>query len=172
MNFLSRRTIRKYKDKDIEESKIKEILEAALVAPTGRNLKPFELIVVRDKTKLENLSISKKTGSHMLKSANLAIIVLGNPEISETWLEDCSSVTSHIQMKAHDLEIGSCWINVKNRVNEAGVDSEKYVKTIFSIPDNLRISSIISLGYPDEIKEDYKSSDLDFSKIHNESYKK
>lgn len=112
MDFLARRSIRKYTSQNIEKEKLDEILKVALTSPTGRNLKPFELIVVRDKDSLEKLSLAKSTGSAMLKEADTAIIILGNPQKSNTWNEDASIVSFSIQLKAYELGLGSCWINL------------------------------------------------------------
>ncbi|MGL4211329.1 MAG: nitroreductase family protein, partial [Cetobacterium somerae] len=65
MDFLSRRSIRKYTSQNIEKEKLDEILKVALTAPTGRNLKPFELILIKEKNALNKLSLSKSIGSAM-----------------------------------------------------------------------------------------------------------
>lgn len=170
MDFLSRRSIRKYTSQNIEKEKLDEILKVALTAPTGRNLKPFELILIKEKNALNKLSLSKSIGSAMLKEANAAIIVLGNPEISNTWNEDASIVSFSIQLKAFELELGSCWINVKDRKTNNNTESEEYIKNNFNIPSHLKIVSIISLGYPNEHKPPHDDKDMDFSKIHLEKY--
>lgn len=170
MDFLSRRSIRKYTLQNIEKEKLDELLKVALTAPTGRNLKPFELLVIKEKEALNKLSLSKPTGADMLKEANTAIIILGNPEISNTWNEDSSIVSFSIQLKAFELGLGSCWINVKGRTTSDNVESEEYIKNIFNIPKHLKIASIISLGYPNEEKPPHNDKDMDFSKVHLEKY--
>lgn len=47
MNFLNRRTIRKYKDEKISDEIIHEIMKCAVISPSGKNAKPYEFIVVR-----------------------------------------------------------------------------------------------------------------------------
>lgn len=170
MDFLSRRSIRKYTSQNIEKEKLDEILKVALTSPTGRNLKPFELVVVKEKTILAKLSLSKSVGSAMLKEADTAIVVLGNPKISNTWNEDASIVSFSIQLKAFDLGLGSCWINVKERKTSDNVESEEYIKSILSIPSHLKIVSIISLGYPNEKKPPHTENDIDLSKVHLNRY--
>lgn len=170
LNFLARRSIRSYTPKEIEEDKLNKILKAALVSPTGKNLKPFELVVIKDKEMLVKLSESKDSGSNMLKEANMAIVVLGNPEISDLWSDDSSIVSFAIQLKAFDLGIGSCWVNLKGRESKYGISSEEYVKNILNIPKKMRISCIISLGYPNEVKDEYKEDEIDLSKVHYEKY--
>lgn len=55
-----RRSIRKYENKKIDEEKLKQIIKAGMNAPTARNLKPFEFIIVKDKDILNQLSNTKK----------------------------------------------------------------------------------------------------------------
>ncbi|MGL5350026.1 MAG: nitroreductase family protein [Cetobacterium sp.] len=170
MDFLSRRTIRKYTTQNIEKEKLDEILKTTLASPSGRNLKPFELILTQNKDILNKLSFSKKVGSAMLSEADAAIIVLGNPEISTTWNEDSSIASFTIQLKAFQLGLGSCWINVKDRKTSDGIDSEIYIKNLLSIPSHFKIVSIISLGYPNEEKIPRNENDMDFSKIHIDKF--
>ena len=77
---------------------------------------------------LVKLSESKDSGSNMLKEANMAIVVLGNPEISDLWSDDSSIVSFAIQLKAFDLGIGSCWVNLKGRESKYGISSEEYME--------------------------------------------
>ncbi|MGL5351484.1 MAG: nitroreductase family protein [Cetobacterium sp.] len=170
MDFLARRSIRKYISKDIENEKLNEILKAGLSSPTGKNIKPFELIVVKNKEKLKKMAKAKDSGSgSMLEGANLGIVVLGDPEKSNLWNEDCSIVSFSILLKAFDLGIGGCWVNVKGHKHSSTLSSEEYLTNLLNIPKNLKIVSIISLGYPDEQKVAYEDKDLDFSKIHFEN---
>ena len=171
MNFLARRSIRKYILKEIESEKLDEILKAGLSAPTGKNLKPFELIVIKDKDILKRISSAKDTRTaSMLEHANVGIVVLGNPEKSYLWNEDSSIVSFSLLLKAFDLGIGGCWINIKDNNYSNSLTSENYIKNILNIPERLKIVSIISLGYSGEQKRPYIDEDLDFSKIHLEKY--
>lgn len=171
MNFLARRSIRKYILKEIESKKLDEILKAGLSAPTGKNLKPFELIVIKDKDILKRISSAKDTRTaSMLEHANVGIVVLGNPEKSYLWNEDSSIVSFSLLLKAFDLGIGGCWINIKDNNYSDSLTSENYIKNILNIPERLKIVSIISLGYSSEQKRPYIDEDLDFSKIHLEKY--
>jgi nitroreductase len=57
--LLKRRSIRNYTDQDIPEESLKRILEAGLLAPSSRNLKPCEFYVIKDKDLLVRLSRTK-----------------------------------------------------------------------------------------------------------------
>ena len=57
--LMNRRSIRKYKDKAIEKDKIQKLLKGVLTSPSGRNIRPWELIIVDDKDKLALLGASE-----------------------------------------------------------------------------------------------------------------
>ena len=88
--ILNRRSVRKYNDKEVGGETLQSILEAGLLAPSSRNLKPVEFIVIRDKAMLHQLARAKTAGSGMLKGASCAVVVIGGSEKSDAWIEDCS----------------------------------------------------------------------------------
>lgn len=170
MNFLSRRSIRKYKDTKIKEEKIMEILGPALLAPSGKNKKPCEFIIISKKEMLKKLVEVKAKGIGMLEEASHGIVVIGKPEVSDTWLEDCSIAATVIQLKAWELGIGSCWIQIRGREDKDGIPSEKRTRELLGIPEKMRVLCIISLGYPDEVKPEYTEKDIENWRIHLEKY--
>lgn len=170
MNFLERRTIRKYKKTEIQKEKIQEILELALVSPSGKNSKPYEYVVVSDEKSLKSLSKAKNAGGAMIAEAPIAIVILGNKDKSDTWIEDCSIAATLIQYKAWELGLGSCWVQMRGRVDENNSNSENIIRNILNIPDNFGVLCVIPIGYPDEKKESYSCGDFDWSKIHHEKY--
>ena len=145
--LLERRSIRKYKNNKVEDKKIKQILGAGQVAPSGKNKKSWEFLVVEDKEILERLSKVKPKGGLFLAESPVVIAVIGREDLSDTWVEDCSIASTFIQLEAHNQGLGSCWVQMKNRFTEDGGDAEKLAKKILEILDNKRLLCIISLGY-------------------------
>ncbi len=159
--IFSRRSIRKYSNKEIKDNILYQILKAGMNAPTARNLKPFEFIVVRNKETLESLSNTKKN-SYFVKDSNITIVVLAR-ELSEFWQQDLGAVTQNILLQAKEFGIGSCWIGIAP--NES---YEQYIRKVLSIPDDRRVFSMVPLGYPEEIKE--KNDNYYEDKVHYEKY--
>ena len=83
--LTTRRSVRKYKNESIPKEKIEKILQAGLISPSGRNRRPWELIVVEDKEVLKKLSMARDHGASMLEGAGAAIIVYANPELTDVW---------------------------------------------------------------------------------------
>ena len=118
--ILKRRSVRTYKNEDISKENLRKILLAGLLAPTSRNLKPCEFIVVRDKETLTKLSKSKKSGAGMLTDCNAAIVVVADSNKADTWIEDSAIALSYMDLMAVSLGIGSCWVQIYLRSAEDG----------------------------------------------------
>lgn len=168
--LLKRRSIRKYKDKLPEKDKLEKLIKCLLLSPSSRNLRPWEFIVIDDKPTIEKLAKSKEHGSSFLSGAPLVVVVLGQPEKSDVWIEDTAIASTILQLAAQDLELASCWVQIRERMHDTKTSSEDYVRSILNIPPNLRVESIIALGYPAEKKEPQRPELLDFAKIHLNTY--
>ena len=88
--IMKRRSIRRYTDAEVSEQTLKLILQAGLLAPTSRNLKPCEFYLVRDRETLKRLSGAKSAGAGMIADCAAAVAVFGDAEKADTWVEDCS----------------------------------------------------------------------------------
>lgn len=165
-----RRSIRKYQETEIEPEKIELLKEAVLRAPSGKNAQPCEFVFVDDREVISKLAASKPGGAQFLEGAPLAIVVLGDEDKSDTWVEDCSIASTLAHCTAHSIGLGSCWIQISKRSHSEDQTAEEYIQKLLGIPNNLRVVSIIAVGYPAESKPGHPESDLDFSKIRKNRY--
>ncbi len=160
-----RRSIRVYEDRKIEPEKIEILKEASLRSPSSRSINPWEFIFVDDRELLKKLSRAKEHGSEFLEDAALGVVICGDEKRSDVWIEDCSIASILVQMVAQSIGLGSCWIQIRNRRHNRDTTSEEYVQKIFNLPKNLKIESIISIGYPAEKKPAILKEELLFNKI-------
>ncbi len=160
-----RRSIRRYKDRQIEEEKIEQLKEAALRAPSSRGINPWRFVFVTNKSMLEKLSSAKESGSSFLKDAALGVVVAAKQGESDVWVEDCSIASIILQLAGCSLGLGSCWIQIRNRRHSNSMSAEDYVKQTLALPDEFQVECIISFGYPDEEKRPVATADLERSKI-------
>ncbi|MDN5322531.1 MAG: hypothetical protein PWQ67_985 [Clostridia bacterium] len=165
-----RRSTRKFKETKIPGDIIDKLIKAALLSPSSRSIRPWEFIVVTDKIMLEKLAGSKEHSSSFLKHAPLAIIVMADETKSDVWVEDTSIASIIIQLTAETMGLGSCWIQIRNRMHNSTQTAEKYIKELLAIPDNYKIESIIALGYPDENKPPYSEEELKYDVVHMDKY--
>jgi nitroreductase len=168
--LMRRRSIRKYAEKPVEQDHIVKLTYAALSAPSGKNLKPWEFIVVTEQETIKKLSNAKETGAAFVKDAPLVIVILADPAKSDIWIEDASVAAILIQLQAEALGLGSCWVQVRNRVCDSVRSSEEYIRELLGIPAELHVASMISIGYPAESKPAYSESDLETGKIYVNFY--
>ncbi|QGG46805.1 nitroreductase family protein [Heliorestis convoluta] len=166
----SRRSIRKYQDKKVEEEKVDAILKAALLSPSSRSRRPWEYIAVTNQEVLKKLSQCREHSSQFLASAPLGIVVIADPEACDVWIEDASIASVIIHLTSHSLGLGSCWIQVRERMHKENVKAEEYVKQLLGIPEKYHVESIIAVGYPAEEKKPYDEEKLLYNKIHRETY--
>ncbi|MCU0593341.1 MAG: nitroreductase family protein [Desulfobacterales bacterium] len=115
-----RRSIRRFLDKPVEKEKLDLLVEAGLRAPSSRGVNPWHFVVVTDREMLNRLSQSKEHGSAFLKHAAAGIVVCADATKSDVWVEDASIATTVIHLAAASLDLGSCWIQIRERMHAPG----------------------------------------------------
>ena len=165
-----RRSIRKFLKQKVEAEKIDQLIEAALRSPSGRGINPWEFVVVTDENILEKLSRAKEHGSAFLKNAPLAIVVCADPGKQDIWIEDASIATTIIHLAASSMGLGSCWIQIRKRMLKGNEPAEPYAMELLKIPANLKVLSIVAVGYPDEQKPPHPKEQLPYEKVHRDVY--
>lgn len=164
MDFLTRRSIRKYQDREVEKEVIEELMKTAVVSPSGKNGRPYESIVVTDKEKIKKLAHSKESGAQFAENAPLMILTVWHEY--PTGEDDACIASTIIQLKAHELGLGSCWLQTKGKFDANGKSCHDNIREILEIPEDIYISNLISLGYPAEERPAYTEKDMDMSKVH------
>jgi len=165
-----RRSIRRFKKRPVESEKIDILLEAALRSPSSRGLNPWHFVVVTNPTLLAKLSQAKQHGSSFLRNAPLGIVICGDRDKSDVWVEDCSIASIFIHLAATFLELGSCWIQIRERMHDKTTTAEAHVQDILHIPARLSVESIVAIGYPDEAKHPHKKEALPYETVHHDAY--
>lgn len=163
--LFERRSIRKYTDAPIEKEKVEQLIQAGLLSPTSKNGRAWEFIFVDDPKVLGKLS-EAKPGAQALKGAALGIVVLADSQKSDVWVEDTSIATIILLLTAQSLGLGTCWVQIRERMYKEGITAEKYVREVLEIPENLQVESILSLGYPSESRPAHTEDELLRDKIH------
>jgi nitroreductase len=169
-HLRKRHSIRKYTHDPVDTSKLDTLKEAALSAPSSHNRKPWHFIFIQDKERLEDLSQCKKQGASFLKHAALAVVVCADSQLSDVWVEDCAIAATYIQLTAHDLGLGCCWIQIRNRLYAPGISAEQYIRDLLNLPSSLRVDCIQSIGVSAVSPEPDEHEPLPFEKIHMERY--
>lgn len=162
----SRRSIRKFQNKEVEKEKIDVILKSALLSPSSRSIRPWQFIAVTDADLIRQLSLCREHGSQFLAGAPLAIVVLADKDSSDVWIEDTSIAAVMIQLTVQDLDLGSCWIQVRERFRTEQETAGDYIRGVLEIPEQYRVECMIAIGYPAEEKKPYEEHTLLYQKLH------
>lgn len=171
MNVLEairgRRSIRMYREENLEAGLIKALIGEAVYAPTGSNAQPWSFAVVQNRDFLKKWSdlskqdilerIKQNKGPGLFRYKNTLenpdfnifynaptlVSVYGDPE-SSNYINDCSMAALNLMLAAYDKGIGSCWIGF---AVPAGNLPE--IKGLLNVPERFRIVAPVILGYPE-----------------------
>lgn len=143
-----RRSLRKYRGDRVPEDVLQRVLEAARLAPSGKNYQPWKFIIVQDKELKEKLARASAEQFFMAE-APIIIVACGFPDNSysrmgrymKSWPVDVTIALEHLILQATEEGLGTCWI---------GSFEETEVKAILSIPEEVKVLALTPLGYPDE----------------------
>jgi nitroreductase len=161
----SRRSIRKFEQRPVGEAAEARLAEALLRVPSSKGRRPWEFVFVDDPALLEELSRAKPHGAAFLAGAPLAIVVCADEARCDVWVEDCSIAAFTAHLAAHELGLGSCWIQIRRRPNDAHGSAEEAVRRALGLPAVLRVLAIVAVGHPAEEKPGHPEEALDRSKI-------
>ena len=164
--LFTRHSIRKYTDEPIDGEHVKLLLEAALLAPSGKSVRPWEFVVVEDKEVLAKMSECRPFGSGPVAKCKLAIVVCGDPGKTDDWVEDCTIAATYIQLQAEALGLGSCWIQMRGRFDKDNNDSADLIRELLDIPGEQQVECIIVLGHKDEVRRPVDPDKLLWEKVH------
>lgn len=139
----SRRSVRKFLPILLEDSLIRDILEAGQWAPSGLNNQPWRFIVIRDKSTIKSLAECTKYG-HIVQSAQLLIAVFLDRNAMYDHTKDtqaCGAAIQNMLLAAHGLGLGAVWLGeILNKKEDVGY--------ILKTPDSLELMAVIAIGYP------------------------
>lgn len=159
---------RKYSTEKVSKESLDYILNCMLLSPSGKNKNPWEFILINDVEVIKQLALAKTGGAQFLTETQHVIVALGLEEISDTWIEDTSITLTIGHLAAAHLNLGSCWIQSRNRHNNE-MSSEDFIKNLLNIPDNIRVIGMLSIGHPLDEKKNKKT--LQVEKISFDRYK-
>jgi nitroreductase len=143
----TRRSIRAYTPQAVPREIIEDIIDCGRLAPTARNEQPWEFVVVTDKAVRSRIAQAADYG-RFIADAPVCVAVLSRQ--TKYYLEDGSAATLNILLAAHAHGLGACWV--------AG-DKKPYAARVVQMvgaPEDYRLISLVSIGYPAEKPETRK----------------
>ena len=158
MDFLEviekRHSVRKYSDKPVDKQLLDAIVGVAQTAPSSRNSKSTAFMIIEDRDTIDALSQMRDYGSALLKDAPAAIVVLGDENKTDLWVDNCAISATFVQLAVTAMELVSCWVHCNGRprlkAEPDGARADDYVRDLLGIKDGLNPYCVIAIGYPEE----------------------
>ncbi len=147
MDFLElvkkRYSVRAYKSAPIEDEKLKYILEAARIAPTGSNQQAFQLVVLHTKGREEELR--RIYDKDWFAQAPVVICACATTGQGQSYNEgrsyrNVAIVMDHLILAATDLGLGTCWV---------GAFNPDAAREILGLPEDVKPIVFATVGYSD-----------------------
>jgi len=145
----TRRSVRSYLDREVEEEKLGRVLEAARLAPSASNRQNWRFVVVRDPATRMKLSEAAR-GQSFVAEAPVVIAACGTETNyvmtcgQAAYTVDVTIAVDHMTLAAAAEGLGTCWI---------GAFYEDQVKEILGIPRDVRVVALLPLGYPAKVPQ-------------------
>ena len=147
--IYKRRSVRNFKDTEVDEAIIKSLLEDAMAAPSACNKQPWEFYVIQNKEIQNEL---KKKIMFCNYNSPLMIVVCGNTKKALTkkendyWTQDASAAIENILLSALSFGLGTCWCGVGFWIFKfIAPELAKYLE----IDENHVVAHTMIFGYPD-----------------------
>ena len=159
--ICTRRSIRKYTSQPVSEELVKELLKAAMYAPSAGNEQPWHFVVIRDRQALDAIPEFHPYAS-MTRQVTVAILVCGEPALEKytgRWMLDCAAATQNILLAAHARGLATVWVGIYPET-----DRITGIRKLLSLPEHIVPLSLIPTGYPAE--QVPQSNRFDASRIH------
>jgi nitroreductase len=157
----TRRSIRQYSRQPVSDDAIRQILKAAMSAPSAYDRRPWSFVVITDEQILREIPRFHEYAI-ILNAVGTAIAVCGVTsavDTDEEWLAACSAATQNMLLAAHELGLGSVWVGItpiERRVEK--------LKALLELPAGIEPICVLPLGYPAE--ERHAEDRYDESKVH------
>ena len=138
--ITSRRNVREFTDRKIDEEVLDRVLEAGRRAPSSRNWQPWDFVVVTDREQLQELSTVWRGAGHVAHSAATIALVVNDSEDTRARAEyDLGQATMAMMIAAADQGVGT---------GHAAVEDQAKAREVLGLPADRRVAYLIDLGYP------------------------
>lgn len=141
--IFNRKSVRKYTARPVEKEKLELLVRAGMAAPSSRDRRPWEFILVTDRHLLDTLGDGLPL-ARMLKETNQAIVVCGDTiKSGNAWFLDCSAAAQNILLAAESMGLGAVWTAAFPYP-----DRMKVIQETLKLPDHIIPLTVIPIGYP------------------------
>jgi FMN reductase [NAD(P)H] len=181
--MMKRRSVRIFKDQEIPESMIEQLMDVVKNAPSGGNIQPISIILVRNLGSREKLT-ELAGGQPWVRKAPLSMIFCLDFYRVKKWAEMCHTdfrgekalnhfliayadlmvAAQNVAILAESFGLGSVYIgSIQHEMDETRI--------FFEIPEYVLPMMALSIGYPKSIPQSIPKLKKEVI-VHQEKYRK
>lgn len=160
--IFARHSVRHFEDRAVSADTMMMLARAAMAAPSGLDIRPWQVILIDDTDLIDRLADSLPNAK-MAKQVYNAVVICGDTEASHHWIVDCAVAGENLLLAAQSMGLGAVWTAVYPDPNRVRV-----VRNELGIPDNMMPLVFIPVGYP--TGEDRPKDKFDTTKIHHNKW--
>lgn len=143
-----RQSVKTYLPTPVPEEKLRSVLEAGRLAPSSYNSQCRRFVVLTDPEVKK--AVRERAGAQpMVEQAPVVIVICAVPDSEHEEVMPCGEARRPIDMalcgaymmlEAYDQGLGTCWL---------GAFDAEAVKEVLGIPEDVKVVTMIPLGYHD-----------------------
>jgi nitroreductase len=165
--IADRRSIRNFESTAVPDEDILSIVHAGQCAPTARNNKAVEFIIIKDeliKHKLYDI-FAKLAPQDFVKEAPVLIMPISDTSKANLSDFDLATASQNMMIQSSSLGLGSVWKHIRPPLVEE-------IRSLLEIPAHFSFCNLIVIGHPKEENRPapYHEMDFDPKKIHTNRY--
>lgn len=146
-HIFHRRSVRSFKPDAVPDSVVRDLLEAAMAAPSARATDPWRFVVLRNQSVRQAIAAKLPNGS-MLSQAPLGFAICGELNAAcdrqlSYMIQDCSAAMQNLLLAADTLGLGACWLGVHPRE-----DRMAHLRATLGLPDGVLPMAAVAVGWP------------------------
>ncbi|MBW2984289.1 nitroreductase family protein [Candidatus Woesearchaeota archaeon] len=151
--IVTRRSIRKYKDKPVPWDMVATILDAGRLAPSSGNVQSWKFIIVRDESQRKAIA-EACLQQHWMVQAPVHFAIIAMPEKVKRYygvrgermyaIQNCAAAAENMLLAAHALGLGACWVSAFD---------EDMLHRALGLPEEVIPQAVITVGWADEQPE-------------------
>jgi nitroreductase len=141
----TRKSIRAWAERDVEEAALRRVLEAGRLAPSAKNLQEWRFVVVRDPATRAELTEAAK-GQRFVGEAPVVLAFVSESQNDYRmtcgqlrYPIDAAILQDHVSLLATAEGLATCWV---------GAFHADQAKAALGLPDEAEVVELMPLGHP------------------------
>ncbi|MBQ8703237.1 MAG: nitroreductase family protein [Bacteroidales bacterium] len=173
-NILSRKSVRSYTGDTIPAAVMENLLKAAMAAPSGRDLRPWQMVVMTDKSLYETVFEGNFNMQKFMESGAVVILCADTTftaptredpdgpavtQVNHLWRDDMGAATENLLLAVEAYGLGACWTACYPYP-----DRMDPIKKALQLPPTVVPYAVVPIGYP--ATENQPKDKWDPSRVH------